>query len=103
MKKRLKNFIMMIATLACIQSVAYALQGSANRKIQSKVYSTETVENENALPGIRKFEEGLLLGAGARMQKFSLEVRYGLTNGMSTETDVNVFRHTNHFLAGYRF
>ncbi len=84
-------------------SAGYAISGSAYRKIDSRVYTSEYQTEEDALPGIRKLEESVLVGAGVRFGKFSLELRYNLGNGMSTSTEIHSLTNRYNLLAGYRF
>jgi len=69
----------------------------------TKLYTTDSVEEEFTLDDPRKYEQAYILGAGLKFNKLSLEFRYEKGNGMSTYVDLNSLTKRYYFLLGYRF
>ena len=57
--------------------------------------------NENGIKDFRKIEEGYLFGAGGRVKKFSVEVRYERGNGISPYSHFQTANNRFMLLAGY--
>lgn len=74
-----------------------------NVKIESTFYSTTTTVEKEAVEGIRRYEQGLMVGGGVRYGKVQLEARYERGNGMSPFT--SLFGRVNRYflLLGYNF
>lgn len=68
-----------------------------------KFYTTESVEETDALEVTRKYEQGILLGAGARYNRYSFEFRGERGNGMSMNAALTSTTTRFHFLVGYKF
>jgi len=72
------------------------------RRTENKVYSDPTISESKALTSVRTYEQGLVLGLGTAIDKFSGELRYETGNGISRlialKSSVNRFS----LLLGYR-
>lgn len=67
-------------------------------------YLTEHTEDEvKAIEGLRKHEQGIILGLGTKFKKLSFEVRIERGNGMSPILLLTSKTSTSFFLLGYRF
>ena len=67
------------------------------------LHFSNTSKDEQAINETRSFETGLLLGIGGGYQKFSLEVRYEIGNGMSPYLDLSSKVKRIYALLAYRF
>jgi hypothetical protein len=79
-----------------------AVSVSNDRVIERKFYSTSSTEKVKALDEPRKYEQGFLLGVGAKFKKLSFEVRYEQGNGMSNISTLNSQVTRYYTLVGYR-
>jgi hypothetical protein len=77
-------------------SVSYAFQNDNYRKTAPNLTRTPY------LPSPRKYEHGLLAGAGIQAGRFSLEGRYETANGMANGIGVNANTRTLYLLLGYQ-
>ncbi len=74
-----------------------------NKRTQElKFYSDEIKKEGEAINNSRAFEQGLLLGLGAKIRKMSLEFRYEAGNGMSDYSALKSSANRVFFLFGYR-
>ncbi len=80
-----------------------ALKTSNDRSVHSVIYSSEYDEVKTALPDIRKYEEGIQVGAGVKQGNWSAEARYLIGTGMSKETNIHSYRNTIGLFIGYQF
>lgn len=65
--------------------------------------STVRTTEEKALPTIRRFETGYILGTGAKYKNFSLEFRYERGPGLSKYTALSSSTNRFFLLFGYKF
>jgi len=68
-----------------------------------KFYDMERTEDGTALNHVKYYELGFMAGLGTRFKKFSLETRFELGNGFSSDEDLSVITNRYYFLLGYRF
>ena len=68
-----------------------------------KFHTQETITEGKALNETRRYEFGILAGAGARVGHFSLEARYLWGNGMSPYTTLTSSTNVLCLFLGYRF
>lgn len=61
------------------------------------------IDEEVAFKDLRKFEFGVIAGAGVTSCNFSIEFRYGIGNGMEAMESVKFLVTRFYLLAGYRF
>ncbi|TKG93784.1 hypothetical protein EYV94_16195 [Puteibacter caeruleilacunae] len=66
-------------------------------------YSSVTERDGEAIPETRKYQQGLVFGAGVIHKDLSLEMRYESTNGMSDYTNLGSSTKHISLLLGYRF
>ncbi|MFD0837490.1 hypothetical protein ACFQ0I_17060 [Mariniflexile aquimaris] len=71
------------------------------RRIESNVFSVQTVSNGLAIPDVKNHEFGIIMGLGTKFNKLSFEVRYEITDGVS-EDSANSKLNKLYFLVGYR-
>ena len=81
--------------------------GMAIREVNSvvrdvKFYSSERVEYDKAMPVTRKYEQGYLFGAGAKLRDLTLEVRLQKGNGMSDVPRLRTSSTQYSLLFGYK-
>jgi len=74
----------------------YALSGTSNFKVGSSAFS-------NIFDRKRNWESGMLLGLGARIIKYSFEIRFEKGNGMSPYYYTHSNTNRYYFLLGYTF
>jgi hypothetical protein len=61
------------------------------------------VQEDKALEGTRKLEQGFIFGSGVKYTKYSIEVRYERANSMAKYTNLNSTMNRFYFLLKYRF
>jgi hypothetical protein len=83
-------------------SNGFAISESNYKKAETKFYSTERIVEERALEEIRKNEQGLVIGAGLKHKRLSLESRYERTNGMSVYLKLNSPINRFYILLGFK-
>jgi len=64
-------------------SNGFVINGTNNRKIESRFNSIIKVVEDKSLNETRIFEQGYILGLGTKYKKFSFEVRYEKGTGMA--------------------
>lgn len=84
-------------------SNGYAIKEVNLLKKESKLYTTYRIDYEKAIDTSRRYEQGLILGLGAKYNKWSLEIRYEGGNGMSDYSFLNSSTTRLYFLLGYIF
>ena len=81
-----------------------ALSETNLRRKETYFFSNQgAVTEEKALLSTRKHEEALSFGAGGTMQKYSVEFRYEMANGMSAYTSLKSSVKRAYVLFSYRF
>ncbi|MBL7737187.1 MAG: PorT family protein [Chitinophagaceae bacterium] len=73
------------------------------RRTETKTYSTPTISESKALTSVRTYEQGLVLGLGTAIDKFSGELRYETANGISSIIALKSSLNRFSLLLGYRF
>jgi len=68
----------------------------------SKLSTSTTTQEGNAIDGIRSLEIGYILGFGTKFKKCSFEIRYEKGNGMSNYVNLKSATTRFYFLLGYR-
>ncbi len=77
--------------------------GVVNRRINTrKLYRPEEITEHEGVTDARRYEQGLVLGAGVEINKFSLQARYEKGNGMSNYLQLGSHTTQISFLLGYR-
>jgi hypothetical protein len=84
-------------------SNGYAISENNYRKTETKFYSTESTKEGLAVDGAKRYEFGYILGLGAKLKKYSFEIRYEKGNGMSDFSSLTSATKRFYFLLGYRF
>jgi hypothetical protein len=84
-------------------SNGYTIFEKNSQKIVSKYYSTDKETNGKLIPETRKYEQGYIVGFGARYKKYSLEIRIERSNGMTDYSELSTAITKNYVLIGYRF
>ena len=76
-----------------------------DHSIQKERISTQSqvIEEGNTLDPIRRYEQGLILGIGAYLNKFLVEGRYEIGNGISAYPALGSNTRRMYILAGYNF
>lgn len=72
------------------------------KKYESVFYSQKNNDEGLALDDTRKYEQGLVIGAGLKMNKFSSELRYERGNAMSAYTALQSITSRYSILFAYR-
>lgn len=81
----------------------FAISETNYGKKESNLFSTIYIDEGTALGSTRKYEQGLLLGAGIKFNKYSFEFRHEIANGMLWDNDLGAIVKRYHFLFGYKF
>ena len=84
-------------------SNGFSISETNYKKKESKFYTSDRVVEDLAINNPRKYEQGFILGTGAKYGKLSLEIRYEKGNGMSQYADLRSSTKSYFFLLGYRF
>ncbi len=84
-------------------SNGYAVSETNYKKIETKLYTSEKVEEEKALDDPRKYIQNLLLGAGVKSGKLSFELRHEKGAGMSKNSYLSSKINRYYFLIGFIF
>jgi hypothetical protein len=85
-------------------SNGFMIAENKNQQItRTTFHGTETTTEKMALEEIRKHEQALLLGFGARRNKLSAEIRVEQGNGMSAFSKLNSTRRSLYLTIGYKF
>lgn len=74
-----------------------------NMRTESKFHSEEKLVEGLALDDVRKYEIGLIAGAGVKYNRFSLELRFEAGNGMSEYLALKSSAKRYTLLLGYKF
>lgn len=72
-------------------------------KTELILYNINRTRIEPAMNNVRRYEQGLLMGAGWKHNRLSLEFRYERGNGMSAYVDLKSSVDRFFLLLGYRF
>lgn len=73
------------------------------RKIETKFYSNESIEEKRAINGTRKYEQRFILGLGTKFNNYSIEMRYEKGNGISDWMNLGSTTNSVFLLFGYKF
>jgi hypothetical protein len=73
------------------------------KRVESKFYSEERIQEGVAFEDTRKYEFGFDIGIGIKYKKYSMEIRYERGNGMSDIMQLVSRTNNLFFLLGYRF
>jgi hypothetical protein len=84
-------------------SNGYAIVEKNYMKQQSRFYAHEEVEEGKALSDTRRYEFGLNVGLGTKLKRYSLEIRYEYSNGMSAYTSLKSSENKLYLLLGFKF
>ena len=84
-------------------SNGFAINEHNYRRRESKVFSTVRSEELKAIEETRRYEQGLVLGLGARYRRYSLEARHQRANGMSEYVTLATPTRRYYLLLGYAF
>ena len=84
-------------------SNGFAINEHNYRRRESKVFSTVRSEELKAIEETRRYEQGLVLGLGARYRRYSLEARHERANGMSEYVTLATPTRRYYLLLGYAF
>ncbi len=84
-------------------SNGFAISETNYKKLELDYNSTGSHIEGSALTDPRKYEQGLIFGAGSRYDRFSFEIRYETGNGMSDFRNLKSSAKRYYFLLGYRF
>ncbi len=77
---------------------------SQNKSVrQTTFYSSNTITEGEAIEGLRKYEQGLLLGIGGKVSKVSLEARMAFGDGISPFLFIKSPTQRIIFLASFTF
>ena len=79
-----------------------ALTLKDTRKVETNFYSAVTTQNFMAMDSPRTYEQGFILGIGARLKRYSFEIRFENGNGMASATLLKSTVNRTSFLIGYR-
>ena len=72
------------------------------REIFSKLASQETTETEPAIKSLKKYEPGIILGAGTSFNRFGLQFRYERSRGLSNALSFSAEAVRCYFMVSYR-
>jgi hypothetical protein len=78
------------------------IQAKNNLKSIYHILNGDVINNEAAIPVERKHEEGLLLGIGGLYKKFSAELRFEFSSGMSQTKGLDASVRRTFLLINYR-
>jgi hypothetical protein len=84
-------------------SNGYAIVEKNYMKQQSKFYAHEEVEEGKALNDTRRYEFGLNVGLGTKLNRYSMEIRYEYSNGMSAYSSLKSSVNKLYLLLGFKF
>lgn len=84
-------------------SNGFAISETNNLRKENYLYSSQNVQEIKALESTRKYEQGYIIGLGARHKKCSFELRYERGNGMSDASRLQSAISRYFFLLGYQF
>lgn len=87
--------------LGVLYGIAFASTNTAI--IETKFYSTETVEDEKAMQYMRNRELSFSVGVGTKYKRYSAELRFEGGNGMSDYQNLKSTTKRLYFFLGYRF
>ncbi len=77
--------------------------GTNQKETETVFFAQRRTKYTSTPPDVRKYEQGLLFGLGSRVNKFSFEVRYEISNGISTYPTLKSSVDRFFFLIGYKF
>ncbi|MBZ0242366.1 MAG: PorT family protein, partial [Bacteroidales bacterium] len=83
-------------------SNGFAISETNYKKEESKFHSTEELVEGLALDDTRKYERGLIVGAGVKYTRFSCEMRYEVGNGMTSYVLLSASAKRFYLLFSYR-
>ena len=84
-------------------SNGFAISETNYLKKEFNRVSPGTVVEGKALEEIRKYEQGFILGVGAKYKRLSIELRHERGNGMSVSSRITSTVNRESLLLGYRF
>lgn len=84
-------------------SNSLVIGGSNFEKKEIKFFVDERVLEREALPEIRRYEQGFILGTGVKYKNYTFELRAEGSNGMSVYTVLTSNVNRFYLLVGYRF
>ena len=80
-----------------------ALASTNTATMETKFFSTETIETTKAMQDFRNYEVSYSLGLGAKHKRYSAELRFETGNGMSDYTSLKSKTKRLYLFLGYRF
>ena len=80
-----------------------AFKSTKNFQKRTKLFSFDTIETKDPLGDVRTFEQGYVLGIGAKYKKYNFEIRNERANGMSDYVNLSSSTNRWNFMAGYSF
>jgi hypothetical protein len=84
-------------------SSAYAFKLKENTIFEDTFHSTTTISQHNFFDELRKFDQGVLFGAGLAIKHFRIEARGEISNGFSTITAIKTGITSGNLLVNYQF
>jgi hypothetical protein len=84
-------------------SNAFSVDETNYKRVESKFYSEDRIDEDLAMTHVRKHEQGYIIGAGVKYNKLSLEIRYEGANGMSEHKGLTSSVKRYFFMLGYKF
>jgi hypothetical protein len=84
-------------------SNGFAISETNYKKVETKLYTTESIDEGLVLEDTRKYEQSYILGLGAGYKNFSFEIRYEKGNGMSKYRALNSRTNRYYCLFSYTF
>lgn len=81
----------------------FAVSETNYKRAESKYYNEDRIKEGRALDDTRKYEQGYLIGTGAKYNRLSVEFRYEKGSGMSEYLNLKSAVNRYYLLVGYRF
>lgn len=80
----------------------FVLKSTTNKREVRKIFGQEMIREEAALPEIKNYELGVVVGLGYKLRKFSFELRHERGTGNSPYLALGSSSKTWSVLAGYK-
>lgn len=81
----------------------YALKENSNNRLTKTIFhDVETVTEATAIEDTRKYEQGYIVGIGAKQNRLTGEIRYERGNGMSAYRSLSSTRTSYYLIIAYR-
>jgi hypothetical protein len=84
-------------------SNGYVVKEKNYSMIETKINNQTIVSEGAAINGIRKYEEGIIIGTGLKYKRFSFDCRYERGTGMTALILLKSVTQRYYFLLGYKF